>query len=128
MARWKRSEGHLTTNRKRNNSRYATYGEQRLRNKEFVFPYPKPSYANIICLNIQTVAQWQLDLRKWLSSPDSSTNHVNLCCAQHQGTTQWFFRGSLFEAWKTAGSLLWVHGKRTLFNPSPFHFLMETYL
>lgn len=75
--------------------------------------------SNIVCLNIPTVTQWRQDLRKWLSSPDPSTNHVILCCAQHQGTTQWFFRGSFFEAWKTAGSLLWVHGKRTSFNPSP---------
>jgi hypothetical protein len=39
MARWKRSKINLTANRKRSNSHYATYGEQRLRNKEFVVPY-----------------------------------------------------------------------------------------
>ncbi|KAN0131590.1 hypothetical protein V8E53_010432 [Lactarius tabidus] len=47
----------------------------------------------------------------WFSSPDPSTNHILLCGAQHQGTANWFFRGSLFEEWKTAGSLLWIHGK-----------------
>jgi hypothetical protein len=70
--------------------------------------------------------QWRHDLRNWLSSPDPSTNHIILCGAQHQGTSQWFFRGNLFEVWKTSGSLLWVHGKRTSPNPGPslFHSLM----
>ncbi|KAN0141599.1 hypothetical protein V8E53_000061 [Lactarius tabidus] len=55
--------------------------------------------------------QWRQDLRKWFSSPDPSTNHVIQCGAQHQGTATWFFRGSLFEEWKSTGSLLWIHGK-----------------
>ncbi|KAN0134105.1 hypothetical protein V8E53_008110 [Lactarius tabidus] len=56
-------------------------------------------------------SQWRQDLKNWLSSPDPSTNHVILCSAQHQGTANWFFRGSLFEEWKSTGSLLWIHGK-----------------
>ncbi|KAN0130448.1 hypothetical protein V8E53_011711 [Lactarius tabidus] len=56
-------------------------------------------------------SQWRQDLRKWFSSPDPSTNHIILCGAQHQGTANWFFRGSLFEEWKSTGSLLWIHGK-----------------
>ena len=77
-------------------------------------------------LNIPTVNQWRHDLRSWLSSPDPSTNHIILCGAQHQGTSQWFFRGNLFEVWKTTGSLLWIHGKRTSPNPRPslFYSLM----
>ncbi|KAN0130459.1 hypothetical protein V8E53_011722 [Lactarius tabidus] len=55
--------------------------------------------------------QWRQDLRKWFSSPDPSINHITLCGAQHQGTANWFFRGSLFEEWKSTGSLLWIHGK-----------------
>ena len=62
--------------------------------------------------------QWRQDLRKWFSSPDPSTNHIILCRAQHQGTANWFFRGSLFEEWKSTSSLLWIHGKRTSFTPS----------
>ncbi|KAN0141591.1 hypothetical protein V8E53_000053 [Lactarius tabidus] len=56
-------------------------------------------------------SQWRQDLRKWFSSPDPSTNHILLCGTQHQGTANWFFRGSLFEEWKSTGSLLWIHGK-----------------
>ncbi|KAN0130291.1 hypothetical protein V8E53_011914 [Lactarius tabidus] len=55
--------------------------------------------------------QWRQDLRKWLSSPDPSSNHIILCNAQHQGTAKWFFRGRLLEAWKSTGTLLWIHGK-----------------
>ncbi|KAF8269136.1 hypothetical protein EI94DRAFT_1725834 [Lactarius quietus] len=57
--------------------------------------------------------QWQEDLRKWFSSPDPSTNHIISCGAQHEGTAEWFFRGSIFDKWKINGSLLWIHGKRT---------------
>ncbi|KAH9023652.1 hypothetical protein EDB84DRAFT_470111 [Lactarius hengduanensis] len=57
------------------------------------------------------MSQWRQDLRKWLSSPDPSTNHIILCAAQYQGTARWFFRSSLLAEWKSAGSLLWIHGK-----------------
>ena len=67
-----------------------------------------------------TGSQWRQELGKWFSSPDPSTNHVILCGAQHQGTANWFFQGSLFEEWKATGSLLWIHGKRMSFNiPRP---------
>ncbi|KAH9061872.1 hypothetical protein EDB87DRAFT_1609873 [Lactarius vividus] len=69
--------------------------------------------------------QWRQDLRKWLSSPDPSTNHIILCAAQHQGTAIWFFRGGLLAEWKSTGSLLWIHGKRRSSNPSPFHSLIQ---
>ena len=56
----------------------------------------------------------------WFSSPDPSTNHILLCGAQHQGTANWFFQGSLFEDWKSSGSLLWIYGKHMSFNiPRP---------
>jgi hypothetical protein len=65
--------------------------------------------------------QWRHGLRKWLSSPDPSTNHIISCGAQHAGSAKWFFRGSHFEEWKSIGSLLWIHGKRTsLADPSLF--------
>ncbi|KAH8982424.1 hypothetical protein EDB92DRAFT_1894451 [Lactarius akahatsu] len=50
-------------------------------------------------------------LIKWQFPPDPSTNHNIASKSQHNGTTQWFFRGSVFEEWKVAGSLLWIHGK-----------------
>ena len=63
-------------------------------------------------------SQLQQDLRRWLSPPDPSTNHNIACGAHHKGTADWFFEGSIFREWRSAGSLLWVHGKRTF--PLPF--------
>jgi len=58
-------------------------------------------------------SQLRQDLRRWLSPPDPSTNHNIACGARHKGTADWFFQGSIFREWRSAGSLLWVHGKRT---------------
>jgi len=63
-------------------------------------------------------SQLRQDLHRWLSPPDPSTNHNIACGARHKGTADWFFEGSIFREWKSAGSLLWVHGKRTF--PLPF--------
>jgi uncharacterized protein YoxC len=52
------------------------------------------------------------NLLRWLSPSDPSTNHNIACKAHHDGTTQWFFQGSIFKEWKNAGPFLWVHGKR----------------
>ena len=54
------------------------------------------------------------NLLRWLSPPDPSTNHNIACKAHHNGTTEWFFRGSIFNQWKSTGSFLWIHGKRAL--------------
>jgi hypothetical protein len=53
-------------------------------------------------------------LLRWLSPPNPSTNHNISCKAHHNGTAQWFFKGSTFNQWKSTGSFLWVHGKRAL--------------
>ncbi|KAN0128644.1 hypothetical protein V8E53_013563 [Lactarius tabidus] len=50
-------------------------------------------------------------LRKWVPSPDPSTNHAIACGIQHDGSAQWFFRGGMFLEWKSTGSLLWIYGK-----------------
>ncbi|KAF8492409.1 hypothetical protein F5888DRAFT_1909189 [Russula emetica] len=50
-------------------------------------------------------------LLRWLSPPNPSTNHNIACKAHHNGTTQWFFQGTIFNQWKSTGSFLWVHGK-----------------
>ncbi|KAI0000832.1 NACHT domain-containing protein [Russula compacta] len=55
--------------------------------------------------------QLRESLRKWLSPPDPSTNHNIAYGAHHKGTATWFFRGDIFEEWKSTGSLLWIHGK-----------------
>jgi len=39
-------------------------------------------------------------------------NHNIASKAHHDGTAQWFFQGRIFNQWKSAGSFLWVHGKR----------------
>ena len=51
-------------------------------------------------------------LLRWLSPSDPSTNHNIAFKVHHDGTAQWFFRGGIFNEWKSAGSFLWVHGKR----------------
>ncbi|KAF8473035.1 hypothetical protein DFH94DRAFT_855950 [Russula ochroleuca] len=61
--------------------------------------------------------QLRENIHKWLSPPDPSTNHNIACGTHHKKTATWFFEGSIFQDWKSAGSLLWIHGKRLL---SPF--------
>ena len=69
---------------------------------------------------ILTESQLREKAQQWLSPPDPSTNHNIARKAHHNGTTSWFFQGSIFEEWKSSPSLLWVHGKRTS------HFLSTT--
>lgn len=52
-------------------------------------------------------------LRQWLSPADPSTNYNIAADAYHVGTSQWFFRGSIFKDWQAVGSFLWIHGNRT---------------
>jgi hypothetical protein len=62
-------------------------------------------------------------LLQWLSPSDPSINHNVASKAHHDGTAQWFFQGNIFNQWKSAGSFLWIHGKRvsllTLTMPRP---------
>jgi hypothetical protein len=63
-------------------------------------------------------------VHKWLSPPDPSTNHNIACGTRHKKMASWFFEGSIFQDWKSTGSLLWVHGKRSphpLSNLTPAH-------
>ena len=60
--------------------------------------------------NTTTGSQLRDDLRKWQSPSDPSTNHNFASDRQHEGTAEWFCRGSDFEKWKVAGCLLWIHG------------------
>jgi hypothetical protein len=117
ICRRKGNTSNRAADSKRSNGNYATYGNQRRRSEAFVVRDHHPRRG----LNITTGNQWRQDLRKWLSSPDPSTNHIISCGAQHEGTAMWFFRGSLFEEWKSTGSLLWIHGKRMSPNHSLFH-------
>ena len=51
-------------------------------------------------------------IHRWLSPPDPSTNHNIACATHHKTIASWFFQGTIFQEWKSTGSLLWVHGKR----------------
>jgi archaellum component FlaC len=54
--------------------------------------------------------------QSWLSPLNPSINHNVACNAQHEGTSQWFFRGSIFNQWKSTDAFLWVHGKRAFLS------------
>ena len=56
--------------------------------------------------------QLRESIHKWLSPPDPSTNHNIACRTHHKKSATWFFQGSIFQDWKSTGSLLWIHGKR----------------
>jgi hypothetical protein len=71
-------------------------------------------YEGLIVL---TGNQLRQDLRNWLSPPDPSVNYNIACRAHHEGTALWFTKGNTFTDWKASGSLLWVHGKRTISWP-----------
>jgi hypothetical protein len=70
-------------------------------------------------LNVEKVAgvdgrsQLRHDLRRWLSPPDPSINHSITCAAHFKQSADWFFQRPIFTEWKSHGSLLWLHGKRT---------------
>ncbi|KAI0277802.1 hypothetical protein BGY98DRAFT_934155 [Russula aff. rugulosa BPL654] len=63
--------------------------------------------------SIFTGNQLRQDFLRWLSPPDPSINHNIACGAHHKRTAEWFCQGSIFTEWKSNGSLLWLHGKRT---------------
>jgi len=72
--------------------------------------------SNAIALDLQpsqifTGNHLRSCLQTWLSPPNPSTNHNIACDAQHKGTAQWFLRGTIFNQWKSTGSLLWIYGK-----------------
>jgi hypothetical protein len=72
--------------------------------------------------------QLQEAFRRWLSPPDPSKNHNIARKAHHEGSAEWFVRGKIFSEWKgTAGSLLWIRGKRVCLLPFIFVFMVETW-
>ena len=102
--------------RQRNKASCSTNSKQRSRHKMFVF-HPVASASD----NPYVFAGDQLreSLRRWVTPPDPSTNHTIACGIQHDGSAQWFFRGSIFSEWKSNSSLLWIYGKRRLFPIGP---------
>src|SRR5258707_15109121 len=61
-------------------------------------------------------------LRSWFAPPNPSVNHNTACGTQHDGTAEWFIRGSTFGEWKKNGFLLWIRGNRMLLKH--FHTFM----
>ena len=68
--------------------------------------------ADYGALPILSGSQLRESIRKWLSSPDPSTNHNIACGTHNKKTATWFFQDSIFQEWKSTASLLWIHGKR----------------
>ena len=80
----------------------------------FVFP----NFAIAPSSRLKLLAGKQLIqlLQSWLSPADPSTNHNIARKAQHDGTAVWLFQGRIIIEWKSAGSLLWIHGKRAFLS------------
>ncbi|KAH8999582.1 hypothetical protein EDB86DRAFT_3242618 [Lactarius hatsudake] len=66
------------------------------------------------------------DLRKWIAPPDPSVNYNTASDVHHEGTAAWCTKGSVLADWKTSGSLLWIHGKRTFPLPSESYLPLTT--
>ena len=67
-------------------------------------------------LTVIVGVQLQNNVQHWLSPPDPSTNQNMVSRLRHKGTAAWFFESSALTEWKSKGSLLWIHGKRTSFK------------
>ena len=95
----------------------AGVGDQVQRTANDVDEVKRSSSLDLISANyrtLRTLSENQLreNIQKWLSPPDPSTNHNIACGTHHKKTANWFFQGSIFQEWKSTGSLLWIHGKR----------------
>jgi hypothetical protein len=60
--------------------------------------------------------QLRESIHKWLSPPDPSKNHNIASDTHHKKTANWFFQGRIYQEWKSTGSILWVHGKRSFYR------------
>jgi hypothetical protein len=77
--------------------------------------------AAIGCRELKNFSGDQLleKLQTWLSPPDPSINQNIAHEAHHVGTAAWFIEGATYDEWKKTGSLLWIHGKRTISHIVP---------
>ncbi|KAH9008124.1 hypothetical protein EDB85DRAFT_121188 [Lactarius pseudohatsudake] len=62
-------------------------------------------------MDTRELEQFLLDLRRWLSPPDPTTNYMLGLRAYHKGTATWFIEDTIFQDWYSTGSLMWIHGK-----------------
>ena len=63
-------------------------------------------------------------IRHWLTPPDPSTNYNNGLRNLHWESATWLLDGRVFQDWHSTDSLLWIHGKRMLWELGPYLFLM----
>jgi hypothetical protein len=64
-------------------------------------------------------------LKKWLSPPDPSVNYnIGLRCL-HEETAIWFLDSPIFQEWHSAGSLLWIDGKRAFVESGKLSFYLS---
>ena len=99
--------------------RVAIVGDQVQQTADDVDQVKRSSSFDIVTANyrtLRTLSENQLweSIERWLSPPDPSTNHNIACGTYYKKTATWFFQGSIFQEWKSTGSLLWIHGKRLL--------------
>ena len=59
--------------------------------------------------------------------PDPSINHNIAWKAYHAESATWFFRRIEFMEWMSRGSLLWVHGKRTVLLSPLLNWLLKVF-
>ena len=84
--------------------------------------------ADYRALPILSGNQFRESVHKWLSPPDPSTNHNIACGTHNKKTANWFFQGSIFQDWKSSGSLLWINGKRLSRRLSNLTLLTASYI
>ena len=76
---------------------------------------PQPSLFSLWRLSFAAGIQIEQDILRWISPPDPSVNYNIARMAYQEGTTAWFFEGSIFKEWESKGSILWIHGGRMFF-------------
>jgi hypothetical protein len=77
--------------------------------------FSSPRFVSFPSLTTHIGEHLRWEVQHWLSPPDPSTNQNFVRRARLKGTTAWFFEGNALAEWKSRGSLLWIHGKRTFF-------------
>ena len=60
-----------------------------------------------------SVNELRKDLRQWIAPPDPSINFNTASDTHREGTAAWCTNGNTLANWKSSGTLLWIHGKRT---------------
>jgi hypothetical protein len=81
----------------------------------------RPPTASAITHSTLPRDQLLEEVQRWLSPSDPTSNYNVAREARLEGTVQWFLQGSTFKSWKSTGSLLWIHGKRSfVFLPLRF--------